>query len=111
MSDVTQQPSPESIGLSPAVQNAAAKMRPLLDRSREAFQRGLGDVAICDGARLTFDDKSEAPLLEFVVRLRHGEIRRFAERMRTYVEQTMSHIEERGAACATLVTAGLIAPT
>lgn len=101
-------PTSESLALAPGAIGAAAKLRPLLASSREAFQRGLGDAGICTSASLTFDDTSDAPRLGFAVQLMDGGSHKLGDRMRSLRDQTVSCIEERGAACATAIRAGLL---
>ena len=93
--------------ISPEAINVAKRLRTPLARAREAFQRGLGDVAKCTGAYLIFDEANDAPTLSFQVVTAHGE-RLLSERMVYLRDQMLCAIEERGAAFATSLKAGLI---
>ena len=101
------QTTPESLGIAPGALNSAAKLRPILVAAREAFQRGLGDAGSCVSACLVFDDIGRVPHLAFQVRSADGAFLTTSELMATLREQSMAHIEERGAACATSIRCSL----
>ena len=84
-------------------------LAPALVKMREAFQRGLGDAGVCSQASLTFDDAESPPSLNFHVEIA-GEQRVFSERVISRAGELRGASEERGAACATAIKAGLIRP-
>ena len=93
--------------IAPGASKAAKQLKAPLADAREAFQRGLGDVATCNGAYLIFDEVNDAPTLSFQVVTADGE-RLLSERMVYLSDQMPSAIEERGAAFATSLRTGLI---
>ncbi len=84
-------------------------LAPALTVLRKAFQRGLGGAGVCTRATITFDDASSPATLSFHVEL-WGEERVFSETVTDWWGEAKEAAEERGAACATAVQAGLIKP-
>ena len=87
----------------------AARLAWPLAVQREGFQRGLGEAGTCVRATMVFDDMGSAPALDFHVELEGGVVQVFTERVASSTSAALK-AEERGAAAATAIMAGLIRP-
>jgi len=83
-------------------------LTPPLATMRAAFQRGLGDTAQCIAATLTFDHAGNPPIMTFHMVLTDGQPQVVSEAITSRVLETEEAAQERGAACATSIKAGLI---
>jgi hypothetical protein len=87
----------------------AACLAGALAVQRAGFQRGLGESGTCVRATMVFDDMGTAPSLDFHVELEGGVTHVFGERVASSASAALK-AEERGAAAATAIKAGLIRP-
>jgi hypothetical protein len=101
---LSQEASPQPI----AALAAGRRLRPPLIGAREAFQKGLGEVATCTVATLCFDDGHDLPSLNFLIVTAGGANVWVGERVTSTDCKLTNALEERGAAAATSIRAGLL---